>query len=119
MSLVPFVTAYMGNNCRDPRAVALYGVVLALCSVSFVLLRSAIIHQHRDNPDLARYHRRILFKNLNSLLFYVAAVPLRLWMCASPFSFLCSWRFRIFCRSASWRSRRPRRSSQFSGSGSL
>jgi uncharacterized membrane protein len=76
MSLVPFVTAYMGNNCRDPRAVALYGVVLALCSVSFVLLRSAIIHQHRDNPDLARYHRRILFKNLNSLLFYVAAVPL-------------------------------------------
>ncbi|MFY9659034.1 MAG: TMEM175 family protein [Terriglobales bacterium] len=76
MSLVPFVTAYMGNNCRDPRAVALYGVLLALCSVSFVLLRSAIIHQHRDNPDLARYHRRILFKNLNSLLFYVAAVPL-------------------------------------------
>jgi uncharacterized membrane protein len=25
MSLVPFVTAYMGNNPRDPRAVALYG----------------------------------------------------------------------------------------------
>ena len=46
---------------RDPRAVALYGVVLALCSVSFVLLRYAIIHQHRDNPDLARYHRRYLY----------------------------------------------------------
>src|SRR5271166_3501798 len=28
MSLIPFVTAYMGDHFRDPRAVALYGVVL-------------------------------------------------------------------------------------------
>jgi uncharacterized membrane protein len=76
MSLVPFVTAYMGNNFRDPRAVALYGVVLSLCSISFALLRSAIIQHHRDNPDVVRYHRRVQFKNLNSLLLYMASVPL-------------------------------------------
>jgi hypothetical protein len=56
--------------------VALYGVVLSLCSISFALLRSAIIQHHRDNPDVVRYHRRVQFKNLNSLLLYMASVPL-------------------------------------------
>ena len=76
MSLVPFVTAYMGNNFRDPRAVALYGVVLSLCSVSFAVLRSAIVQHHRDNPDMVRYHRRIQSKNLYSMVLYVASAPL-------------------------------------------
>jgi len=76
MSLVPFVTTYMGNNWRDPRAVALYGVVLSLCSVSFAVLRSAIIQHHRDNPDMVRYHRRVQSKNLYSMFLYIASVPL-------------------------------------------
>ena len=76
MSLVPFVTAFMGNNYRDPRAVALYGVVLTLCSLSFVLLRSAIVQHHRDNQEAADYHRGVQFKNLKSMLLYGASVPL-------------------------------------------
>jgi uncharacterized membrane protein len=76
MSLVPFVTAFMGNNHRDPRAVGAYGVVLALCSASFVLLRSAIARHHRDNPEMYRYHRGIQLKNLSSLVLYGASVPL-------------------------------------------
>ena len=76
MSLVPFVTAYMGDHSRDPRAVAVYGVVLSLCSVSFAVLRSAIIEHHRDNPEMVRYHRRIQSKNLQSLLLYLASIPL-------------------------------------------
>ncbi len=76
MSLVPFVTAFMGNNHRDPRAVALYGVVLSFCSLSFALLRMAIAQHHRDNPDEFRYHRRMRSKNVYSLLLYMASVPL-------------------------------------------
>ncbi|MGA3090632.1 MAG: hypothetical protein ABSD75_18670 [Terriglobales bacterium] len=76
MSLVPFVTAYMGNNHRDPRAVALYGFVLALCSFSFALLRSAIIQHHRDDAGAVGYHRRIQLKNPIALLLYIASVPL-------------------------------------------
>ncbi len=76
MSLVPFVTAYMGDHFRDPRAVALYGVVLSLCSVSFAVLRSAIVQHHRDDPDMVRYHRRVQSKNLYSMLLYMASVPL-------------------------------------------
>jgi uncharacterized membrane protein len=76
MSLVPFVTAYMGSNHRDPRAVALYGVVLSLCTVSFLLLHFAIVQQRRADPELVRHHRGLLFKSLYLLLLYVVSVPL-------------------------------------------
>jgi uncharacterized membrane protein len=76
MSLVPFVTSFMGNHWRDPRAVALYAIVLTLCSLSFALLRSAIICHHRDNPEMVEYHRRVQAKNLYSLLLYLSAAPL-------------------------------------------
>jgi uncharacterized membrane protein len=76
MSLVPFVTAYMGNNHRDPRAVALYGAVLFLCGSAFAILRSAISSHHRDDPDMADYHRRSQHKNVFSAALYAASVPL-------------------------------------------
>jgi uncharacterized membrane protein len=76
MSLVPFVTAYMGNNPRDPRAVALYGAVLALCSAAFALLRSAIVQHHRENADMVHYHRGVQTKNLFSLSLYAASAAL-------------------------------------------
>jgi uncharacterized membrane protein len=76
MSLVPFVTAYMGNNHRDPRAVALYGAVLSLCGLAFAILRSAIASHHRDNEDLVHYHHRTQTKNVFSVVLYAASVPL-------------------------------------------
>jgi len=76
MSLVPFVTAYMGNHHRDPRAVALYGIVLSLCTVSFLLLHFAISQHHRDDPELVRYHRRLQFRSLYLLFLYIASAPL-------------------------------------------
>ncbi|MGB9233801.1 MAG: TMEM175 family protein [Terriglobales bacterium] len=76
MSLVPFVTAYLGNNYRDPRAVGLYGAVLFLCSLAFTFLRSAILCHHRDEPGIFAYHRRVQRKNLLSAMLYAAAIPL-------------------------------------------
>jgi uncharacterized membrane protein len=76
MSLVPFVTAYMGTHHRDPRAVALYGFVLSLCSVSFLLLHFAIVQHHRGDPEFVRYHRRLLFKSLYLLSLYIVSAPL-------------------------------------------
>jgi uncharacterized membrane protein len=76
MSLIPFVTAYMGNNYRDSRAVALYGVVLFLCGSAFAILRSAIARHHRDNEDMLLYHHRSQLKNLFSAALYAASVPL-------------------------------------------
>lgn len=38
MSLIPFVTAWAGEHPMASAPVALYGVVLLMCSISFMLL---------------------------------------------------------------------------------
>jgi uncharacterized membrane protein len=91
MSLVPFVTAYMGNNHRDPRAVALYGAILFLCGLAFAILRAAIARHHRDNEDLVRYHHRTQTKNVFSIVLYAASIPLafiNIWISFSIFAFV-------------------------------
>ena len=76
MSLVPFVTAYVGNNYRDPRAAGLYGAVLFMCGLAFMFLRSAILCHLGDKPEVVAYHRRVQRKNLISAALYAAAIPL-------------------------------------------
>jgi uncharacterized membrane protein len=76
MSLIPFGTAYMGQNHMAPLPVALYGTVLTLAAASFSLLRYVFIQQHRDDAKWCIYHGRILRKNLISMAFYAASVPL-------------------------------------------
>jgi len=76
MSLVPFVTEYLGNNYREPMAVALYGLDLALCSSAFCLLRTILIHQDRATSALAEYHAAVQRKNAFSLTLYVVSAPL-------------------------------------------
>jgi uncharacterized membrane protein len=76
MSLIPFVTAYMGNNYRDSRAVAPYGAVLFLCSLAFLLLRLSIARHHRENAEVFRHHHRLQWKNLAAMALYAASVPL-------------------------------------------
>jgi len=76
MSLIPFGTAYMGNNYHDPRAVALYGAILFLCGTAFSILRSAITAHHRKNEDMLQYQYRTQIKNLFSIALYAASIPL-------------------------------------------
>ena len=68
MSLIPFVTAYMGDTHGSPLSVALYGGVLALASTAFAILRSVLIKHHPNNADITAHHRRVQRKNLVSLL---------------------------------------------------
>ena len=76
MSLVPFVTDYMGKNFREPMAVALYGLDLVLCSSAFYLLRIILVQQDRHDPKLAEYHSSIQRKNGFSAGLYLLSVPL-------------------------------------------
>jgi uncharacterized membrane protein len=76
MSLIPFVTVYMGQNHMAPLPVALYGVVMTLSAAAFSLLRYVFMQQHRGDPEWCIYHSRILRKNLISMAFYAASVPL-------------------------------------------
>jgi uncharacterized membrane protein len=76
MSLVPFVTDYLGKNYHEPLAVALYGLDLVLCSSAFYLLRMILIEQEHHNGTLVDYHRSIQRKNVFSAALYLSSVPL-------------------------------------------
>ncbi len=54
LSLVPFTTAWMGENHFATTPTAVYGVVLLLAAIAYVILQSALIHQQGHDSLLAR-----------------------------------------------------------------
>jgi uncharacterized membrane protein len=53
LSLIPFVTAWMGENHFETGPTAAYGFVLFMCSVAYLLLVRALIANHPKNAKLA------------------------------------------------------------------
>ena len=53
LSLIPFVTAWMGENQFAPWPVALYGVVLLFASIAYYILARALIAAHGLDSVLA------------------------------------------------------------------
>jgi uncharacterized membrane protein len=76
MSLIPFVTDFVGKNHREPMAVALYGLDLALCGSAFYLLRTELVRQESKDGNLRDYHESMQRKNAFSLALYFLSVPL-------------------------------------------
>src|SRR5271169_6894000 len=76
MSLIPFVTDFLGKNYHEPMAVVLYGLDLTLCGSAFYLLRMELIRQERANPSLVEYHAAMQRKNALSVALYFLSVPL-------------------------------------------
>src|ERR1700746_2548493 len=56
MSLIPFVTCFLGRNPRVPFPVSLYGFSLAMCGFAFWLLRIELVRQHRLDAEMSEYH---------------------------------------------------------------
>jgi uncharacterized membrane protein len=54
LSLVPFVTAWMGEHAAASPTVAVYGAVLLLAAVAYVLLTRALLAIHARDSRLAR-----------------------------------------------------------------
>ena len=52
LSLVPFTTAWMGENHFAPLPVALYGVVLFLAAIAYVILQNCIIASQGKDSKL-------------------------------------------------------------------
>lgn len=76
ISLIPFATAYMGENRFAPFATALYGAVLTLAGLSFVPMRLAVTAQLKHDAAYRPVGRRALKKNYLSIAIYAASVPL-------------------------------------------
>ena len=81
LSLIPFVTGWMGENNFAAMPVALYGTVLLFAAFAyFILTRTLIAHHGRDSALATALGRD--FKGKVSLVFYAMAIPL---------SFVNSW----------------------------
>lgn len=76
LSLIPFATAYLGEAYIEAVAVACYGLVLAACSLAFVLLRRQVTAQHAVTPQQQLEQRRVNRQDLLTIALYLLAVGL-------------------------------------------
>jgi TMEM175 potassium channel family protein len=79
LSLVPFVTAWMGDSHNAPQPTALYGAVMVLTAIAYTLLQRTIIARQADGSQLAAAIGGDL-KGKVSILLYVVAIPMALWV---------------------------------------
>jgi uncharacterized membrane protein len=85
LSLVPFVTAWMGENHFARWPVAVYGLVMLFASIAYFILARALIALHGRDSVLASALGRD-FKGQISTVIYVVAIPLALvrwWLACS------------------------------------
>ncbi|MBK8798883.1 MAG: DUF1211 domain-containing protein [Anaerolineales bacterium] len=75
LSLIPFVTGWMGENHLAPLPTAIYGVVLLCAAVAYTILQSLIVAQLGANAPLARAVGKDK-KGKLSLIGYTLAIPL-------------------------------------------
>jgi uncharacterized membrane protein len=75
LSLIPFVTGWMGENHYEAWPVALYGFVLLMCGFAYsILARRLIVTQGQDS--LLANALGADWKGWMSLALYTAAIPL-------------------------------------------
>ncbi len=53
LSLVPFITGWMGQNHFAPAPTAAYGVVLLMAAIAYTILEKAIVAEHGPDSRLA------------------------------------------------------------------
>ena len=81
LSLVPFVTGWMGENHFGPEPLALYGFILLMAGVAYVMLQNRIIRLQGHDSVLAKAIGKD-FKGKLSPVLYIAGIG---------FSFVSSW----------------------------
>src|SRR5215472_13800432 len=75
LSLIPFTTAWMGENHFATWPVAIYGLVLLLAGMAYFILTRTLIRLHGRNSTLAASIGRDRKSKL-SIVIYAAAIPL-------------------------------------------
>ena len=87
LSLVPFVTAWMGENHFAPVTMAAYGVILLLAGVAYLVLQRVIIISQGPESVLAGAVGRDIKGKVSALL-YALAIPaafIRPWIASMLF----------------------------------
>lgn len=75
LSLIPFATAWMGENHFASLPTALYGFILLMAGYAYWLLQKAIIRSHGNESILAKAIGGDI-KGYGSIVLYAIAIPL-------------------------------------------
>jgi uncharacterized membrane protein len=94
LSLIPFVTAWMGENHFTSVPVALYGVVMLASAIAYTILTVSLVSHHgKDSPLAIALGKDV--KGKLSLLIYTLAIPTAFtnsWLaCAMYVIVSCIW----------------------------
>ena len=73
LSLIPFATAWMGENHFAPAPTALYGLSLFMPAVAWVIMQKVIVRDQGPDSSLKRALGRDLKGKLSPLLYVVGA----------------------------------------------
>ncbi len=73
LSLIPFTTAWIGENYKVALPVIAYGVVLLLCAIAYFILQSIIIKSHDENFPLKKAVGTDR-KGKASIIFYILGI---------------------------------------------
>jgi uncharacterized membrane protein len=75
LSLIPFVTGWMGENHFAPGPAALFGGILLMAAIAYYILARALVKLHGQGSTLARALGRD-FKGKISIVIYAVAIAL-------------------------------------------
>jgi uncharacterized membrane protein len=75
LSIVPFVTGWVGEHPVAPVPTAVYGVVLVMAALAYTILQNTILAHHGPHSKLAKAVGSDL-KGKLSILLYLSAIPL-------------------------------------------
>jgi uncharacterized membrane protein len=75
LSLVPFVTGWMGEHHESPIPTAAYGIVLLMAAISYTILQRQLLAREGPHSRLAKAVGNDQ-KGLLSLALYVLSIPL-------------------------------------------
>ncbi len=76
LSLIPFATAWMGENHFAKNTVATYALLSDICGVAYYILLMVIKDSNRDNAALLEVLRKQSRKGMLSCLLYTTAIGL-------------------------------------------
>src|SRR5262249_33574038 len=88
LSLVPFTTAWMGENRFESWPVAVYGMVLMLAGIAYVILVRVLVRLHGPRAAITR-SLGADWKGKLSVLVYALAIPLAFvkpWMAGAGYA---------------------------------
>lgn len=75
LSLIPFVTGWMGENHFAPWPTALYGIIILMAGVAYYILSQLLIKLHGKDSTLAKAVGSDI-KGMLSVIIYATGIPL-------------------------------------------